>query len=370
MEAYQPSKNQNYPPPHSVPAETLKSGAALADDSLQSIRGYKSGIFEPDYVERERLKRQIVNDLRQASEIYRDSWLAERAERMDRCCRPEDSKFLYCKKDGATTRIPDYRCDIRGCPHCDRRKAAKIAEENYEYMLMMNRPRFLTLNMAHSKGESCGQVYQRMISAKRKLIDRVRKSGKGYLKAGIWAHEATYSKDHGWHWHIHAIIDGDFWDIDDMSRRWSGSGGGFAWIEPVKDRKGAAKELAHYVAKQSSFSGDAHIVGEFYRFIRGKRLKATTGAINGLKTKIMRVKKVARESQDADDYESKRIRYSYFLGLLFQEMRQRGLKVSAQFKKHFDLLYSFDPPDPFDCPVCGSRREIYGLFSLPDTVFH
>lgn len=155
---------------------------------------------------------------------------------------------------GARVFVP-VRCGDRfRCPDCARIAAARLVESFRPRIDAMTHPLFLTLTTLSVPAGGLSRARQGLLLAwgrlrHRKLFEQVR--------GGVWAVETTYSQVHGWHLHLHAIIDSPYLPQAEISRVWEKlTGARVVDIREVKDRRRAAKEVLKYVCKPWELDAD------------------------------------------------------------------------------------------------------------------
>ena len=128
------------------------------------------------------------------------------ADSMDKC----GSKWsvMSCGEHIAS-KIPFHRCNIRFCPSCANRRAARFVKKYMPYVsgfLAQNarlKPCLLTLTQKKLSGESKRDARERILKSFKKVIRR--KFFNEYFAGGIWACEVTESES-GNHCHLHIFI--------------------------------------------------------------------------------------------------------------------------------------------------------------------
>ncbi len=139
---------------------------------------------------------KFLNELNQ--ENYADS--------MSRC--GEKYSVLMCD-DHIASKIPFHRCNIRYCPMCANRRAARFVKKYLLYAIafiaanLSLRPCLLTLTQRKIKGESKKSARARILASFKKLQRRA--FFNEYFAGGVWACEITESET-GNHSHLHIFI--------------------------------------------------------------------------------------------------------------------------------------------------------------------
>jgi plasmid rolling circle replication initiator protein Rep len=111
--------------------------------------------------------------------------------------------------DHIASKIPYHRCNIRYCPMCGNRRAARFVKKYLLYVIafiaanLTYKPCLLTLTQRKVKGESKKLARARILESFKKL--QRRKFFSEYFAGGIWACEITESES-GNHSHLHIFI--------------------------------------------------------------------------------------------------------------------------------------------------------------------
>jgi plasmid rolling circle replication initiator protein Rep len=130
----------------------------------------------------------------------------DHADSMSRC--GEKYSVLMCGEHIAA-KIPFHRCNIRYCPMCANRRAARFVKKYLLYVIafiaanLSLKPCLLTLTQKKIKGESKKGARARILESFKKL--QRRKFFTEYFAGGIWACEITESET-GNHSHLHIFI--------------------------------------------------------------------------------------------------------------------------------------------------------------------
>jgi plasmid rolling circle replication initiator protein Rep len=128
------------------------------------------------------------------------------ADSMSRC--GEKYSAMMCGEHIAA-KIPFHRCNIRYCPMCGNRRAARFVKKyllNVIAFIAANltyKPCLLTLTQKKIQGESKKDARARILESFKKL--QRRKFFNEYFAGGIWACEITESET-GNHSHLHIFI--------------------------------------------------------------------------------------------------------------------------------------------------------------------
>jgi hypothetical protein len=111
--------------------------------------------------------------------------------------------------DHIASKIPFHRCNIRFCPMCGNRRAARFVKKYLLFVIafiaanLTYKPCLLTLTQRKVKGESKKSARARILESFKKL--QRRKFFSVYFAGGVWACEITESET-GNHSHLHIFI--------------------------------------------------------------------------------------------------------------------------------------------------------------------
>lgn len=180
----------------------------------------------------------------------------------------------HCPYCDTNTDLP-MSCRNRLCPRCAIARAAKFIGRHHTALSQMHSPRLLTLTFL-SLPKLTPEALTKMSKDFSKL--RRRKLWTDAIKGGIAGTEFTYGK-HGWHPHYHALLDGGFIDIYELSDLWLEITGDsmVVYLQACTTTDGVY-EVAKYVAKGSAFYHRKELVGEYLDVTKGRRFFTTFGS--------------------------------------------------------------------------------------------
>jgi hypothetical protein len=143
---------------------------------------------------------------------------------------------------------------------------------------------FVTLTKK-SSFENMRKIYGDLNADFARLRRRVRWNR--YVAAGVKVFDTTFSYDHGWHVHIHAIVFlRDFYPQDQLAVDWcsvTGGAGVVVDIRAVTELESGLRELIKYMVKPADVVKlDAARIKEFDD-MRGRRTLDAFGELYGLK---------------------------------------------------------------------------------------
>jgi len=192
---------------------------------------------------------------------------------------------------------PDY-CSFSLCPHTQHKRATRIhaviAPVVAEALEQGKPVKFLTLTAPNFDTLDEGQIHSIIRKSFTKM--RHRRAFKAHCNGGGYSIEATH-EGHGYHVHLHALVECDWWDQAEISREWfsclppewqiqinqaqpaSHQGRAIVYIQEADAR--SIHEFCKYLAKGSSFLSDPHVVAEYLRSIKGRRLFEAFGDWRG-----------------------------------------------------------------------------------------
>lgn len=184
-------------------------------------------------------------------------------------------RVLTHQSCGAKVLVP-VRCGDRfRCRPCARIAAQRQVRSFRPRLEAMAHPMFLTLTIKSVPLGELRAAVSRLMSAWGRL--RHRKIFKG-VRGGVWSLEVTYSRENGWHPHLHAIIDGGYIPQAVLSREWLEITGDsrIVDIRAVKRLHSAARELLKYVTKPWEL-GEGEL-GELASVFTGRRRSDSWGS--------------------------------------------------------------------------------------------
>jgi len=167
-------------------------------------------------------------------------------------------------------------------------KAATAIARIEEAVGRMDAPRFITLTLRREREETLRAMIDRLFSAFRTL--RSDQRWRSRVVAGVWVLEVTRgSRGDGWHAHVHAIIDGEYYRQQELSIDWgkASKGSTIVDIRRVDSRKQAARYVAKYVGKGADVA--AWSAAEICDFARGIFRRRTLGTFGKLFGDVARV---------------------------------------------------------------------------------
>lgn len=191
------------------------------------------------------------------------------------------------------------------CPLCAIRRGAKQVKAYLDKLEAIRnedptlKPYMLTLTVKN--GHDLKERFNHLTESFSKLLKRRRNTKAGnstseLIKAlgGVYSYELTYSKQHGWHPHIHMVVlqrDHDLIDFDKynpkesrLSQEWL-SVTGDSFIVDIRPIKGNPSEgfieVFKYALKFSDLTPEQNLLA--FTLMKGRRLTGAFGAFWGVK---------------------------------------------------------------------------------------
>lgn len=289
-----------------------------------------------------------------------ESWddaqrLVRRRNRVYGCCR---TPVLYLDDNGMPLAVWGY-CRDRLCSTCQAQRARHVALRARAIIEAYNAPRFLTLTIA-ADGRGLKDRLDHLVRSFRQF--RRTRSFREHVLGGLATLEVTYNDRTGnWHAHIHAVIDGEFWDQAGISDTWLSATGDSKVVDirAVHDRSEIARYLAKYVAKAADveYWPDAAI-REYAIAMSGRRLLLTFGKSHARQLDIApeSEKRHAREILCQPDFI---IRYA----VEGNQYAIRAILYARLLGPQWALLFNTDVPTDYD-PKAEVPRQDYLTFML------
>jgi hypothetical protein len=243
------------------PANGFNSGdySATQSQSKPSNRTYLDLGTTNAHFSRKKKRREVSETLtiKRQSKLKIVKFLEElnqanHADSMSRC--GEKYSVLMCGEHIAS-KLPFHRCNIRFCPMCANRRAARFVKKYLLYVIafiaanLSLRPCLLTLTQRKIQSESKKSARARILASFKKL--QRRKFFSEYFAGGIWACEITESET-GNHSHLHIFIfRRKFIDAKLLKNEWSkvSPGAKNLNIKLINGLENGLREVIKYISK-------------------------------------------------------------------------------------------------------------------------
>lgn len=224
---------------------------------------------------------EVVEWRRNALYRQRDPASDRLADRLDQCCREPNIVTL---EEGTVHHLTENRCKSRVCPRCSKIRARELSTRIADLVHRMDAPRFLTLTIRSNDQPLRDQVKHltRRFAAMRRTNEWPKR-----VTGGIYTIEITWNGNSGqWHPHLHAIIDGTYWqqtDLLDLWQRVIHDQGGVD-IRAIQGIRKLANYLAAYVSKSCDLAKlPRSQLAEWAIETQSLRLAQTFGSIHRVK---------------------------------------------------------------------------------------
>lgn len=177
-----------------------------------------------------------------------------------------------------------YRCKLKLCERCAKRKAKQIRKKFLPALQEMRHLKLLTLTIKNTK--TIEEGFEKLRSSLRKL--RQRKDFKWRFKGGLYALEVTYNKNtETFHCHAHLLVSLFWISQERLSRVWAECNGGdpVVDIRAIRNVKKALAYVTSYISKGVSQMLDQWPLEKLIHFMETTikcRMIHSIGALHGL----------------------------------------------------------------------------------------
>lgn len=183
-------------------------------------------------------------------------------------------------------RVHSAKCRQRWCPICAQTLANWRTMALLDYVNTLDRPKFITLTLKHTKAPLRQQI-DSLYDSFKKL--RKVKLMKQTIRGGVWFFQVKQShSDRLWHPHLHIVADSTYIPKDQLSRAWLAitRTSKIVDIQAIKDPAQTAKYVARYSARPANLGGlTLHRRVELVRSMAGRRLVGTWGSARDVQLK-------------------------------------------------------------------------------------
>ena len=253
--------------------DTAESEASSWPSSLPRQTALQESVHERHW----ELRRQIILALERGY----GTWTKRAATNLAMCSN--GASFFI---DPSVGKVKPWvsRCHHRMCLYCGSARSSKVAEQIHLVTQQMESPRLVVLTVKSVDVPLRDQLAHLRNSFRRL---RQRKLWKQLVTGGIYTIEVTRNQKTGlWHPHLNAIISGEYFPQPLLRKLWHAVTGSadIVWISKVRDRQGAAYELAKYIGKPQHVNTWPDTAIRNYAFaVNGERLVQTFGQAFGIK---------------------------------------------------------------------------------------
>lgn len=197
------------------------------------------------------------------------------------------SRFENCRKSAwfvrneltGAVKVASSHCNLRWCPLCAETRQVLITQATKDWLETCHHPKLLTLTLRHTSSPLESQIdflyhsFQKL--RKRALI-------KNHCDGGIWFFQVKRSKrDHNWHPHIHATIDGDFIAHRKIQKLWARitRGSDQVNIKACTNIENSSKHIARYASRPADLTDHPELDRlELYNALQHRRLVGSWGS--------------------------------------------------------------------------------------------
>jgi len=203
-------------------------------------------------------------------------------EHLDLCHR-ETSVRVCCGCNG--TRIFWNRCELKFCPICAERLARERRETVEAWTRQIRQPKHVVLTVRNSTDISTAYLKRFKLNFARLRRTKFCSNWLG----GFYSIECTWTKNDGFHVHLHALVNARWIDAVELSKTWGRLVGQDFAIVKVKDARSKSylQEVAKYVVKGSELAQwDGNHIADFIEAIDGVRMFGVFGDLYKLRKEI------------------------------------------------------------------------------------
>jgi hypothetical protein len=296
-------------------------GSAAAEEYIPlEMRGttpqktYNLHLKKPGPRQLEIWKTQTIHKNTVASKL-REVGMSALAAKLENC--HSYYTFVVCSECGATRKFPN-RCDLFCCPECAHHLQRHRELQVRWWTWMIDQPKHVVLTIKNIWDLTPGHVDEL-----RKMFTQLRrrKFAKNWI-GGFYRIECT-NDGHGWHLHIHALVEAAWIDVNTLKEQWLSVTRGFGYIVKVRDcrQHDYLHEVTKYVAKGNQLAAwQPAELATFIRAFTGKRTFGVFGSLYSARTKFAEFIASLKEAKPKCDCGSCTVKYydeAQFLALSF-----------------------------------------------------
>jgi len=194
-----------------------------------------------------------------------------------------DHVWVYRNNETHEHRVRHLTCHNRFCLMCQRTYIRSVKERALQSVPAPNRRiSFLTLTQRAAHNRELQEAIANIVASFRRL--RASEYWKHYVEGGLYVMEITRGTQDWWHVHLHAVIDTDFWPLDQLHRAWARASRDDAscHIEAVSAERHDAinRYLTQYLTKPfpDALYDNPAILAAFVAACRGRRMIQAFGS--------------------------------------------------------------------------------------------
>lgn len=226
----------------------------------------------------------------------KDAGMREEAEVLEDC----HSRLIYAQCDSCrAVKVFRNRCDRFYCPECQPKLAKRRAASVAWWTVEVGQPKHVVLTVQNVMTLNRGHVDEL-----KKWFTRLRhrKFCRNW-RGGFYSVEVT-NEGHGWHLHLHVLVDARWIDAGELARQWAAVTRNFGKIVKVKDCRKAdyLAEVTKYAVKGSELAGwTPGQISDFIRAFDGCRTFGVFGSLYGKRTEFAEWLKSIRDHKPKCD---------------------------------------------------------------------
>ena len=199
-----------------------------------------------------------------------------------------------CKGCSRVNKFPN-RCENKHCPECQPRMASDREKAVDWWVKTVSQPKLVTLTVKNITDFSKGHVteFQSWFGKLRRRAFAKNWTG------GFYSLEVT-KEYHGWHLHLHALVDARWIDQAELSNQWRSVTNGAGYIVDVRDARAHdyQRKVKKYVVKGTALATwTADEIATFIDAFTGKRTFGVFGSLYGKRTEFSEWWKETRKSK-------------------------------------------------------------------------
>jgi len=191
--------------------------------------------------------------------------------------------IALCGDCGRVSKYPN-RCDTFYCPQCAHHLQNERARQVGWWAALVKQPKHLTLTI-----RNIPDLTKAHVTEFRTYFTRLRRrTFARNWRGGFYRMEVT-NENRGWHLHLHALIDADWIDLNQLKSEWRSITNGLGYIVDVRDARADSylQKVTRYVVKGAELAAwDPSTIQTFIRAFTGTRTFGVFGELYGQRTEF------------------------------------------------------------------------------------
>jgi len=185
---------------------------------------------------------------------------------------------------------PNPRCGLRWCPECSVTEGLRKRDAILAALKVLNPDLLKIITLSTQSDHDLRVASARLLKAWKRFVRSA--EYKQHVSGCIWIWETTWSRDSGWHPHLHLIVESSFWAKRSMSDLWVRCTDGAAhpapqWIQKLETPRIWSKYVStKYLSKGLMSLVDTlpiERLSELIEYTWGMRTLRTYGKCYGIK---------------------------------------------------------------------------------------